>query len=194
MVEFLLVALALYGIISLIHNLMPSAKSTPAPVVTKHSSNKDDTEEWLALFNKHEELRKAAAFAKTSDANKSTQSEGGWVYEWVDDSPATQRSSSKSVSTKSTNGQNGHTRAVWARMGYQVKYGESPAYTYYGNCVYLPSQVLRVQQLFTSNQRISGEGGHTARVWARKGFKVKSGEYRAYVYYGQEIFMPDQVF
>jgi hypothetical protein len=191
MLEIFLVGMALYGVVSLIENLLVSAKTTPAPEVSKNSS---DTEEWLALFRELEVQKKAIALAKNSNTNQSTQSSGGWVYEWVDDSPATQRTSSMSMSTKSTNGQNGHTRAVWARMGYQVKSGETPAYTYYGNRVYLPSQVMRVQQLSTSNQRISGEGGHTARVWARKGYKVKSGEYRAYVYYGQEIFMPDQVY
>jgi len=120
------------------------------------------------------------------------QPSSGWVYEWVDD---TTKHRSPSVPKHQTSESDGHTREVWARKVYQVKYGESPAYKYYGNLVYLRNQVEKVTFLPSSNRGVCkrGEGGHTARVWARKGYKVKPGEHYAYMYYGQKIYLPSQV-
>ena len=35
-----------------------------------------------------------------------------------------------------------HTERVWKRLGYEVRYGESYAYKYYGNEIYTEDQVM----------------------------------------------------
>jgi len=35
-----------------------------------------------------------------------------------------------------------HTKRVWKRLGYEVRYGERYAYKYYGNEIYMEDQVM----------------------------------------------------
>ena len=46
------------------------------------------------------------------------------------------------VNNNQTNkGSGGHTKKIWQKLGYKVKYGESYAYKFYGNEIYRPEQV-----------------------------------------------------
>ena len=38
-----------------------------------------------------------------------------------------------------------------------------------------------------------GTKGHTARVWRKKGYKIKAGETYSYKYYGNEVYTKNQV-
>lgn len=69
-----------------------------------------------------------------------------------------------------------HTSRVWRKLGYEVNYGESYAYKYYGNEIYTEDQVSRVSgyhggYLSSNQKKVKSLGGALVR---KSGSKQKA--------------------
>lgn len=91
----------------------------------------------------------------------------------------------------------GHSKKVWERMGYKVKYGETYAYKFYGNEIFTSDQVVKKGNSSHGEKkkfRRSRESeAHTYDEWQELGYQVRRGERAIYSSGRRYLFDRDQV-